>query len=275
MYLYLHIHLYIQTLLDQVCRKPSEVDCSDALEKHNSKKNRYPDRVPYNIFCARLRPSGVPGSDYINASFIDGYRLRNAYIATQTPLISTTNDFWRLIWEFRSKSVVQLCCLEEYGYEVCCQYWPTQIGGSVHFNRLIVTLQSETPKRGYIIRKLEIKEDMLLPNPFVVTQFHYTDWTEHSCPRNPVGILTMIEDLNKVQHITGNKHITVMCNDGIGRSGTFICLHAQQDRLKFTGDVDIFDYIKSTRIQRAHLVSNLEQYIYCHQTLLTYYTRFK
>ena len=46
---------------------------------------------------------------------------------------------------------------------------------------------------------------------FVVTQFHYTDWTEHSCPRNPDGVLTMIEDLNKVQHITGNKPITVMC----------------------------------------------------------------
>ena len=43
----------------------------------------------------------------------------------------------------------------------------------------------------------------------------------------------------------------------MGRSGTFICLHAQQDRLRFNGDVDIFDYIKSTRIQRAHLVSNL------------------
>ena len=50
-----------------------------------------------------------------------------------------------------------------------------------------------------------------LPNLFVVTQFHYTDWTEHSCPNNPTGILTMLEDLNKVQRNTGNKTITVMC----------------------------------------------------------------
>ena len=29
---------------------------------------------------------GIEGSDYINASFIDGYRYRNAYIATQVHL---------------------------------------------------------------------------------------------------------------------------------------------------------------------------------------------
>ena len=32
--------------LQQVSRKPMEVDCSEALNKVNRQKNRYPDRVP-------------------------------------------------------------------------------------------------------------------------------------------------------------------------------------------------------------------------------------
>ena len=36
---------------------------------------------------------GIEGSDYINASFIDGYRYRNAYIATQVELASSNSSF--------------------------------------------------------------------------------------------------------------------------------------------------------------------------------------
>ena len=43
----------------------------------------------------------------------------------------------------------------------------------------------------------------------------------------------------------------------MGRSGAFICIHAQQDRMKTEGVIDVFHYIKSTRIQRAGLVADL------------------
>ena len=47
--------------------------------------------------------------------FSKGYKLRNAYIAAQAPLRETVNDFWRMIWEFKSKAIVMLCNLEEGG----------------------------------------------------------------------------------------------------------------------------------------------------------------
>lgn len=58
-------------------------------------------------------PVGVPGSDYINANYIDGYRKQNAYIATQGPLPETMGDFWRMVWEQRTATVVMMTRLEE------------------------------------------------------------------------------------------------------------------------------------------------------------------
>ena len=83
---------------------------------------------------------GIEGSDYINASFIDGYRYRNAYIATQVnkhhhhqnqnhvrsdhnqsqgPLNETVEDFWRMLWEHNSTIVVMLTKLREMGRVSC------------------------------------------------------------------------------------------------------------------------------------------------------------
>ena len=44
-------------------------------------------------------------------------------------------------------------------------------------------------------------------------------------------------------------------SDGVGRTGTFICIHAQLERLKAEGVFDIFQFIKSARMQRPGLLS--------------------
>ena len=43
-------------------------------------------------------------------------------------------------------------------------------------------------------------------------------------------------------------------SDGVGRTGTFICLHSQLERLKTEGVVDFLQAVKASRIQRPGLV---------------------
>ena len=61
--------------------------------QENKFKNRLVNILPFESSRVCLQPlRGVEGSDYVNASFIDGYRYRNAYIATQVPRWNTQLD---------------------------------------------------------------------------------------------------------------------------------------------------------------------------------------
>ena len=44
----------------------------------------------------------------MNASYVDGYRIKNEFIATQSPLEETMQDFWTMIWEQNCETIVML-----------------------------------------------------------------------------------------------------------------------------------------------------------------------
>ena len=52
-------------------------------------------------------------------------------------------------------------------------------------------------------------------------------------------------------------------SDGVGRTGTFICIHSQLEKLKSESVVDIFQAVKSARIQRAGLVADVVSLYTC------------
>jgi len=46
---------------------------------------------------------------------VQGYRCRKAYIATQGPMMETTEDFWRMLWEHNCSIVVMMTKVKEMG----------------------------------------------------------------------------------------------------------------------------------------------------------------
>ena len=81
----------------------------EANKTSNQAKNRYKNVYPFDSTRVRLQNiPGVLGADYINASHIDGYTQQQLFIATQAPLPATIADFWRMVWDKDSRSIVML-----------------------------------------------------------------------------------------------------------------------------------------------------------------------
>ncbi|CAI8029227.1 Receptor-type tyrosine-protein phosphatase delta [Geodia barretti] len=83
---------------------------------HNIPKNKFKNIYPFDE--SRVCLTNIPGkhgSDYINASFIDGYRKKKQYIAAQGPLKETVEDFWRMVCQYKVEAIVMLTRCVEMG----------------------------------------------------------------------------------------------------------------------------------------------------------------
>ncbi|XP_029691564.1 receptor-type tyrosine-protein phosphatase epsilon-like isoform X3 [Takifugu rubripes] len=231
----------------------------------NMKKNRVLQIIPYDFNRVILSVKrGQEFTDYINASFIDGYRQKDYFIATQGPLSHTVEDFWRMVWEWRCHSIVMLTELKEREQEKCFQYWPPE--GSVTFGDYSVELTADT-----LCETFSVKDLVLTYRPEKQSQhvrhFHFHGWPEIGIPGEGRGMIDIIAAVQRQQQQSGNRPIIVHCSAGAGRTGTFIALSNILERVKAEGLLDVFQTVKSLRTQRPHMVQTVEQYDFCYRVV--------
>ncbi|XP_040178424.1 receptor-type tyrosine-protein phosphatase S isoform X13 [Rana temporaria] len=235
----------------------------------NKFKNRLVNIMPYETTRVCLQPiRGVEGSDYINSSFIDGYRQQKAYIATQGPLAETTEDFWRMLWENNSTIVVMLTKLREIGREKCHQYWPAE--RSARYQYFVVDPMAEYNMPQYILREFKVT-DARDGQSRTVRQFQFTDWPEQGVPKSGEGFIDFIGQVHKTKEQFGQDGpISVHCSAGVGRTGVFITLSIVLERMRYEGVVDVFQTVKMLRTQRPAMVQTEDEYQFCYQASLEY-----
>ncbi|XP_074974913.1 receptor-type tyrosine-protein phosphatase T isoform X2 [Caretta caretta] len=235
-----------------------------AKEDENRNKNRYGNIISYDHSRVRLQLlDGDPHSDYINANYIDGYHRPRHYVATQGPMQETVKDFWRMIWQENSASVVMVTNLVEVGRVKCVRYWPddTEVYGDIK-----VTLIETEPLAEYVIRTFtvqkkgyhEIRE---------IRQFHFTSWPDHGVPCYATGLLGFVRQVKFLNPPEAGP-IVVHCSAGAGRTGCFIAIDIMLDMAENEGVVDIFNCVRELRSQRVNLVQTEEQYVFVHDAIL-------
>jgi protein tyrosine phosphatase len=101
----------------------------DKDEKHKSElleQNKELDRYR-DIRCFKNNNISIGDeSKYINASYIGVIFRANYFITTQAPKDKTINDFWRMVFQEKTKVVVMLCNFEEGGKKKCANYLPPE-----------------------------------------------------------------------------------------------------------------------------------------------------
>ncbi|KAH0626511.1 hypothetical protein JD844_001535 [Phrynosoma platyrhinos] len=219
---------------------------SVAERPENQEKNRYSNVLPYDHARVQLIPRpGDPNSDYINASYMPGFKRGKEFIAAQGPLRETVYDFWRMIWEQRSTTLVMLTNCVESGRVKCERYWPLDYTPCT-YEDISVSVVTETILPDWTVRDFRIKR--------------VSEW-DHGVPHTTNAVLHF-RDLVRghIEEHEDSGPALVHCSAGVGRTGTFIALDSLLRQAQEEGQMDL--HIKAASLPPQ------SQYIFLHQCLL-------
>ncbi|XP_071486607.1 receptor-type tyrosine-protein phosphatase mu-like [Diadema antillarum] len=240
-------------------------ECAAFLPQ-NKKKNRYKNIITFDAHRVKLNTdSNQPGADYINATFLDGHRKKNAYIATQGPNTTSLNDFWQMIYQQNVAAIVMLTNLVEDGKVKCLQYWPEK-NKTERYGDFSVRNKWEERQAGFVHRRLELQLGDDEESRWV-SQYHYTIWPDK---REPECSQPLIDLRNVVRNALppNSGPLVVHCSAGVGRTGTFVTIDAMMSMIEQEKKVDIFNFVNKMRKRRLFMVQVQSQYEFIYETLL-------
>lgn len=251
-------------------------------------KNRYNNIWPYehSRVCLVSSPCSTvkeTPDDYFNANYIHFDKLsRTKYIATQNPLDSTNEDFWNTVWYNGVKGIV---CLNNPLLISPRTYYD----GDVYFSKsdLAIKIMQKKEFEGFTMREIEVTKH---ETKKTVYHFAYSDWPDFGTPDDFQTVFNMRQLKNDKLDRIGEQQpsvakipqvwdLLVHCSAGCGRTGCFITLdmvidcfeNPTNNSLDAWGSVDlVYKSVQFQRQQRVSMVQNLEQFIYCYESVLNY-----
>uniref|UniRef100_A0A3B5B2N2 Tyrosine-protein phosphatase non-receptor type 9 n=1 Tax=Stegastes partitus TaxID=144197 RepID=A0A3B5B2N2_9TELE len=272
---------------EEIRKEPPAGTFDYSKKLSNQIKNRYSDVLCLDqsrVRLCQLCDDEDETSDYINASFMDGYKRSNAYIATQGPLPKTFGDFWRMVWEQMVLIIVMTTRVVERGRVKCGQYWPLEEGRTEQHGYFLVRNTHIQVFQDFKLSHLELYNTQSGERR-EVCHYLYVSWPDFGVPKSASAMLDFREHVLQrreaaVQNLgsswrgsPGGPPVVVHCSAGIGRTGTFCTLDICLSRLEDIGTVDVRQTVRRMRTQRAFSIQTWDQYYFCYTAVMEYAQR--
>ncbi|XP_052764244.1 receptor-type tyrosine-protein phosphatase alpha-like isoform X2 [Mya arenaria] len=236
----------------------------ESLKRENTSKNRYKGIYPYDD--ARVKVTGCDGSDYINASFINGYQKPKKYIATLGPMSQQLGDFslfWKMIWQQRVEKIVMVTNLIEQGTLKCEQYWP-DLGTTMTFGDMKVQSRLDDEYAEFTRRAFTLT---MGTEGRTLHHLHFTCWPDKAIPDDVTALIEFRQRVLSTPS-TLNGPTIVHCSAGVGRTGTYIALDILTKEGEAEGAIDVAGCVHKMRQNRPNMVQTLEQYHFLHSAVV-------
>ncbi|XP_021346888.1 neurogenic locus notch homolog protein 3-like isoform X4 [Mizuhopecten yessoensis] len=229
-----------------------------AMRPENRAKNRYKDVYPYDHSRVILNADDGDYTDYINASYIDGYQSPKAYIACQGPTENMVNDFWRMIWQLNCQTIIMVTNLVEGGVTKCMQYWPEE-GEEVVYGEFTIACDDVERYTDFRISNLNVSSNGEMKT---LRHAQFLSWPDKEVPKY---VTPLVEFHDKVK--SSDTPCVVHCSAGVGRSGTYIAMDYLLEQADTQGSVNVHECVAKMRDSRVNMIQTAGQYQFLHVVL--------
>ncbi|XP_029969932.1 receptor-type tyrosine-protein phosphatase zeta [Salarias fasciatus] len=251
-------------------RQAKHADYSTALKDGNAERNRARALMPVERSRVSLSVSETNATGYINASYVTGHRHTREFIVGQTPMSSTVADFWRMIWEHNTHTVV---CLPDSHSQTSavdgCVFWPRR-DEPLSVDGLTVSLRGEEHVSVSNGERLLV-QDFAVASPqndyvLEVRQFGAACWPNPDSP-----IRNCFDLVNTVRERSRRAHGPTVVHDPLGgaTSGLFCALTTLSAQLEEEGAVDVYQVARMTNLMRPGVFNDVEQHQYLYRAVLS------
>ncbi|GMS97045.1 hypothetical protein PENTCL1PPCAC_19221, partial [Pristionchus entomophagus] len=223
----------------------------------NPDKNRYKD-----VFCVDESRVVLQGgaSDYVHANWVEVPPEKRSALRLQGPIAATIDDFWRMVWQEKCKSIVMLCNIVECGKKKCELYWPEAAGQEITYGALQVKATAKAE-----FEKLMTVTNLTMTDGSDTHELEHIIWNNWPYRGVPSDVLTCFKLLEKLKKLSPT---VIHCSAGIGRTGTIVGLDLILTRLK-AGEVKTAkEIVIDLRSKRHGSVQMDIQYLYIHRVLI-------
>ncbi|XP_070562653.1 receptor-type tyrosine-protein phosphatase S-like [Ptychodera flava] len=224
-----YLHLEWQEL-NKTKFTPKRSDCSSGRRPNNANKNRYMNLLPLDKNRVKLVTvvQDTQSTDYINASYVDAFSVKSGFLVTQLPLPHTVIDFWRMVYDNKSNTIVMLNDTDKDN-PTNGQYWPVE--NVSEFGPFKIELL-QTREIGCVVNRV-LKLSMGDQNPSTIQQFQLLEWPPGiSTSQFTSAFLELMMMVKRWQEQSGQRPTVVHCLNGVGRSGVFCASVSACERIK-------------------------------------------
>lgn len=241
---------------------PQDYLLISANKPFNRNKNRSQEFVPVENSRVHLTPKpGIEGSDYINASWIIGFKRLGEFIVTQHPLENTVLDFWQMLWDHNAQTVVILTDMSE-DTDSLIKFWPVDSDTTLDSDNFKVkSVQEDKIGDDYETRDLviqSVQDDFMLPVRLIHSKYSVRE----------LSSLIKLLEIVQMWHLEyQNGPIVVVDKFGGTEAAIFCCLTTIGKQLQHENVVDISLYAKLYHNQRPGIWKDIENYLLLYRAL--------